>query len=318
MKTLPGPALVGAGVVVLATPAWFLSGYRLSLLALVITFAIASLAQNLLTGYADVPSLGNVAFFAISAYTTGSLVSLAHWSLGAAVAAGVLAAGALGLVVGLPALRISGIHLAIVTLALVFAGQEIMTQWDVNHDPSGVVVAVPAWLLQERGLYLSTLALGLVAYILVWNLLRSRSGRALLALSDNPEAAAASGVDGVSYRLSAFVFSGMLTGAAGVAYLYYTQTVTPGTFSPDLSLAFLTMMILGGSRSLGGSLLGAVIIGLLPQALDVLPASIGQVRVHDLGPGIFALLLLLTLRFFPEGIWNGLAHIAERHRGSEA
>jgi branched-chain amino acid transport system permease protein len=306
MRDLRFPAMLVVGGAALILPAFFVSAYRLGVLALVATYAIASLAQNLLSGYADVPSLGNVTFFGVSAYTAGSLVSLGHVPLALAAIVAILAAGGLGFVIGLPALRISGMHLAIVTLVLVFAGQEVMSQWDQHHNPSGVEVTSPDWLLQERGFYAAAVVLAVIAYLAVWNILRSRSGRAIKALSENPLAAAAVGIDPTRYRLQVFVVSGMLTGAAGIVFLYSTAHVNPATFSLDLSLAFLTMMILGGTSSLGGSLLGAVIIGLLPQLLDTFPAQLGNLRVQDLGPAIYALLLLLTLRFFPEGVWNAI------------
>jgi branched-chain amino acid transport system permease protein len=96
--------------------------------------------------------------------------------------------------------------------------------------------------------------------------------------------------------------------------LYYARTITPEGFSLDLSLAFLSMMVLGGTRSLHGSLLGAVIIGLLPQVLNALPATIGAFDVRGSASGIYALLLLLTLRFFPEGLWNAGARLWDRNR----
>jgi len=306
MRHLRWPVMLVAGGAALVLPEFFVSAYRLGILALVATYAIASLAQNLLSGYADVPSLGNVTFFGLSAYATGSLVSLGHVPIALAAFLAILTAGGLGFVIGLPALRISGMHLAIVTLVLVFAGQEVMSQWDQHHNPSGVEVSSPAWLLQERGFYAAAVVLAVIAYLVVWNILRSRSGRAIKALSENPFAAAAIGINPTRYRLQVFVVSGMLTGAAGIVFLYSTAHVNPATFSLDLSLAFLTMMILGGTRSLGGSLLGAVVIGLLPQVLDSFPTQLGNLRVQDLGPAIYALLLLLTLRFFPEGIWNAI------------
>lgn len=289
-----------------------LSPYRLGLLALVGAYAVASLAQNLLAGYAAIPSLGNVAFMATSAYTTASLISFGHVQPVPAMVLGIAAAGILGLVVGIPALRISGMHLAIVTVALVFVAVEVMGQWDQTHGQNGVSVSSPGWLLQERGLYLAAIVLSVISYASVWSILHSRSGRAILALSENPEAAAASGVNPVLYRLAAFALSGVLTGAAGIVYLYYSHTVTPGAFPLDLSLAFLTMMILGGTRSLAGSLLGALIIGLLPQALQALPPQIGRINVQQSASGIYALLLLLSLRVFPDGIWNGLKRLAPR------
>jgi branched-chain amino acid transport system permease protein len=298
----------------LALPLGTLSDYSLGVLALVTAYAVAALAQNLLSGYADIPSLGNVAFFAASAYTAAGLITLARLPVGIALLGGIAAAGLLGLCVGLPALRISGMHLAIVTVALVFVCAELMTQFDENHieASSGITISTPDWLLGARGLYIGAICIAAVCYVLIWNLLRSRTGRAITALSDNPYAAAAAGIDGTRHRLLAFVLSGVLTGVAGSIFLYYSQTVTPGAFPLDLSLAFLTMMILGGSRSIGGSIVGALIIGLLPQFLKLFPNQIGSIDVQNSLYGLYALLLLATLRFFPEGIWNVLARAAGR------
>jgi branched-chain amino acid transport system permease protein len=228
--------------------------------------------------------------------------------VGLALLVGVLAAGLLGLAVGLPALRISGMHLAIVTVALIFVGQEIMQQWNLSHARlnNGLTVTVSSPLLEDRGLYVSAVLVVALSYFLVWNMLRGRTGRALVALSENPIAAAAVGIDTTLYRLSAFVLSGLLTGVAGCIFLYYGLTVTPTEFTPDLSLAFLTMVILGGRRSLGGSLLGGLIIGFLPQALTLLPASVGGIDVQSSTSALYALLLLITLWLFPDGVWNTL------------
>jgi len=306
----PWPAI--ALVAVAAALSVFLSAYRLGLLALVVAYTVASLAQNLLSGYADVPSLGNVAFFAASGYSAAGMITFGHVPAAIALPLAVLAAGALGFIVGLPALRISGMHLAIVTVALVLVAHELLVQWDLAHGESGVTVSGPDWLLQERGLYLAALLVAAVAYLLTWNLLRSRSGRAILALSDNPYAALAVGINPTLYRLIAFVLSGILSGAAGIIYLYYSHTVTPDAFPLDLSLAFLTMMMLGGTRSLGGSLVGALIIGLLPQALTFLSQHAGQIDVQQWSYIIYAAMVLLVLRFMPEGIWHAVARRVSR------
>lgn len=309
-------SLIFPGIaVVLLVPVFVLSPYRLGLLALVAAYALASLAQNLLSGYADIPSLGNVAFFAASAFVAGALMTTGSAPPIVAVPGGVLAAGFLGFVAGLPALRVSGMHFAIVTLALVFVVQEIMVQWTLGHSTGGsggVSATGPTWLLGDNGLYIAAVLISVLCYYGLWNLLGSRAGRALLAVSDSPHAASAVGIDPRRYRLLAFLLSGLLTGVAGAVYLYYARTVTPTGFTLDLSLAFLTMMILGGSRSLPGSALGALIIGLLPQALGLLPAHIGSLNVQDSASGLYAILLLLALRFFPEGIWNAVAYRARR------
>lgn len=291
----------------LAVLALFLSSYRLGLITLVLAFAIASLAQNLLTGYADVPSLGNVVFLATSAYVTGGLLD--HTSLPAVVvfAVAIGCAAALGGIVGLPALRISGMHLAIVTVALVFATQQVLEQRDSVLPNQVLSVTSPSWMVEDRGLYLLAVIATAMTYFLIWNLLVSRTGRALIALSENPTAASCSGIDLTHYRLAAFMLSGAVSGVAGIIYLYHFQHVSHATFTIDLSLAFLTMMILGGTRSLGGSLVGAAIIGGLTISPQFLPAEVVHINVQESVYGLYALLLLVTLHFFPDGIWNTVA-----------
>lgn len=307
MKRPPAAPLAGILAAVALLPAVVMSPYRLGILALVACFTIASLAQDLLAGYASIPSLGNVAFFATSAYCTASLMTQGGLPVPIAMAVGVAAAGLVGLAIGLPALRISGMHLAIVTVAIVFVAQELMAQRDQSQGQTGVSVNAPQWLLGERGLYITAIVVAALCYCAVWNMLRSRSGRAVLAVSENPYAAQSVGINPTAYRLLAFVISGVITGIAGVVYLYYAHTVTPGAFPLDLSLAFLTMIIVGGSGSLGGSLLGAVLIGLLPQFLSIFPAEIARINVQESVSGIYAVLLLAALWFFPDGIWNVVA-----------
>lgn len=308
MRVAASPPLIAVlAALLLETPVAFLSSYHLGLLALVATFTIAALAQNLLTGYADVPSLGNVVFLAAAAYVTGTLLTQPSIPAGATFIIAIIASALLGLVVGLPALRISGMHLAIVTVALVFAAQELMAARDASLPDTVLSVHGPGWILHDRGLYALAVALAVLAYLLVWNLLHSRTGRALVALSENQTAASAAGIDPTRYRLLAFMLSGALSGLAGILYLYHFQHVSHATFTLDLSLAFLAMMFLGGTRSLGGSLLGGILIGGLTLSPQVLPATIAGIDVQQAVVGLYALLLLLTLRFFPAGIWNSIA-----------
>jgi branched-chain amino acid transport system permease protein len=305
-------AVAAALLVALLLAPFVLTGYALAVLTLVAIYAVAALAQNLLSGYANIPALGNVVFFAVSSYTCGSLIVIAHAPSAVSIAVGVLAAGAVGLLVGLPALRISGMHLAVVSVASVFVAQELMTGWAAGHDQiaASVPASQPTWLLQERPLYIVSTLVAATAFLIIWNLLHARSGRALLAISVSPPAAAASGIPVTHYRLASFVVSGLLTGVAGIVYLYYSQHVTPAFFSLDLSLALLTMIVVGGSRSLLGSLLGASIIGLLPQALKLFPSDVHGLSLSNSEPAIWAVMLLVTLWLFPEGLANALLNRA--------
>ena len=115
------------------------------------------------------------------------------------------------------------------------------------------------------------------------------------------------------YQLIACVSSGLLTGLAGAVYLYYARSVTPSSFPLALSLAFLAMIVIGGRRSLAGSIIGAVIIGLLPQLLARLPAHLGGICTQSATPLVYSILVLFALRFLPEGIWNAAtARLSDR------
>lgn len=304
-----------AGLAVLALPLGFLSAYDLGVLSLVCLFVVAALAQNVLTGYGGVASLGNAAFFGTGAFVTGSLVSAAGAPMFPAAAAGVAAAALLGLVTGLPTLRISGMYLAIVTVALVFVAQELMGNWDQAHLENGVTVNGPAWLLDERSLYLMSAATVFLIYIALHNFLGSRAGRSVQAVSTAPEAAAACGIAPTTTRLGLFVLSGALTGFAGVIYLFYAHAVTPGAFPLDLSLTFLTMVVVGGLRSLPGSVMGGILVALTPQALVSLPFSVGNVSAQGAAPALYAVALLISLNFFPLGLWNPLRTILTERFG---
>jgi ABC-type branched-subunit amino acid transport system permease subunit len=187
-----------------------------------------------------------------------------------------------------------------------------MSQQEAARGLAGITVTQPGWLLSERGLFLASLVISVAAYIAVRNFLNAAGGRQLIAGGENQISAAASGIDPVRSRMLAFVLSSALTGVAGVLYLYHVQTITPGAFPLDLSVAFLAMITIGGSGTLGGSLLGAAIIGLLPELLRVLPGTIGGVDIQQNVNALYALLLLAALRFFPDGVWPPMHALCER------
>jgi branched-chain amino acid transport system permease protein len=281
-----------------------LSSYDTGLVSLALIFSIASMAQTLLTGTANQPSLGNSAFLGISAYVMGALTSEAHWPFLAAAVLAVVAAALIGIAVGLPALRISGLYLAIATIALVFVVQEFLTQWDTIQGRASVDVVRPSWLASDRALYTLSLLVAAMLTLLLWNLLRSRVGRAFAAIRDSEVAAEAAGIPLSHYKTLAFALSGAITGIAGVLLAEYYQGVTPGAFSLSVSLSLLAMVVIGGLGSLPGAYMGAFIITLMPYVLDVLPTSIGPFNVHNAAPLLSALLLLLVLTFLPGGLWS--------------
>lgn len=320
MRAFTGPlpsgrsaALILAAVVCGVAAPFLLSPYNTGLASLALIFSIAAMAQTVLTGTANQPSLGNAAFLGIGAYATGALTSEAHWPLVAAGIGAVALAAVVGVGVGLPALRIAGVYLAIATIALVFVVQEILTQWDTFLGSASIAVARPAWLASDRALYALALVAAAIVTVLLWNVVHSRVGRAFVAMRDSEPAAEAVGIRLSHYKVVVFAASGAVTGVAGVLLALYDQGVTPASFGLTVSLSLLAMAVIGGLGSLAGAYIGAFVITLLPYALGGLPARVGTFDIHGSAPLISALLLLVTLAFLPGGLWS-LALLARARR----
>lgn len=285
----------------------FSAGFQLHRITLIGIFVIAAFAQNILTGYAAQASLGNAAFFGVGGYMLAWLTNdlgKPYWA-GILVAVGV--AAVVGILVGGPALRISGAYLAIATLGLVFVTVSLLDLWDTtagrqNYDLSNL----PALLTDDHTLYYTILVITVVLLWLGRNLLRSRVGRAWIAIRDSEAAAEAVGVNLARFKLLAFVVSAMLTGLAGALYATWATTASSSMASADQTIAFLTMIIVGGLGSITGSILGAIFVGFLPLLLGQLPSPLtigsAQIQVSTLTTGIYGMLLLLALVFFPSGL----------------
>jgi branched-chain amino acid transport system permease protein len=289
-----------------------LSGYWTSLLSLALIYAIAAMGQTVLTGTANQPSLGNSAFLLVGAYSFASFGSDLHMPFGLAVTCAIVLAVIIGLLVGLPTVRISGVYLAVATIALVFVCVELLNGWDAVLGRSGPTVVIPGWLAGERSLYYVTLLVAGLVTLLLWNLGRSRVGRTWRAMKLSEPAAVASGVRLTRYRLIAFAIVAGVTAAAGVLLSVYDTAVTPNSFDITVSLSLLSMAVIGGLGSLPGAYIGAFIVTLMPNILGALPTSIGSFYVHSATTLVSAVLLLLTLAFFPGGLWSLLSKLAEQ------
>ncbi len=285
----------------------FQAGFQLHRISLIGIYIIAALAQNVLTGYAAQPSLGNAAFFGVGAYLlawTNTDLHQPYW-LGIVIAMVVCAL--LGLIVGGPALRISGTYLAIATLGLVLVTQSLLDLWDkTNGRQSYDLTQLPLSLGDDHTLYVFIVVIVVAVLFFVRNILQSRVGRAWVAIRDNEAAAEAFGINLTTYKLLAFVISALLTGLAGALYATWATTASSSSSSADQTIAFLAMIVVGGLGSIVGSVIGAIFVGFLPLLLQQLPAivSAGPIRIQvtTLQSGIFGLLLLLALIFFPEGL----------------
>jgi branched-chain amino acid transport system permease protein len=274
---------LGLTVLVLAAAAalpFALSNFRLFQCAQVFIYAIALLGVNILIGYNGQFSLGHSAFYALGAYTTAIMID--QWSVpyGWTIpAAGVLCLVA-GFLFGIPALRLEGLYLALATFALALAVPQILKYFEHwTGGSQGIVLSKPSapWGLKinpDQWLYFLTLAVLVVLFALARNLLAGRTGRAIVAIRDNPIAAQAMGIDTALYKSLTFGVSAAYTGIAGALSALVIAFVAPDAFDVFLSITFVTGIVIGGLASISGAIFGALFIQFVPNwAQDISKAA---------------------------------------------
>lgn len=277
----PSPA--GWGVVGLLIVAWgvlpFVGGEYLfdAILTPFLALSLAGLGLNLLTGYAGQVSLGSAAFMAVGAYAAYNLhLRLPGLPFVVDVLLAGVAAAAVGIVFGLPSLRLRGFYLAVSTLAAQFFVQWVFNKvgWFSNYSASGIVSAPPpvvagVALDGPTGRYLFALGVVTAATFAVLRLVRSATGRAFIAVRDHETAARVVGVPVLRTKLTAFAASSFIIGVAGVLWSFaYLRTVEPAGFNLDRSFQILFIVIIGGLASVRGAFLGAALIVAFPLVLS--------------------------------------------------
>jgi branched-chain amino acid transport system permease protein len=285
--------------------------------AILIPFLILSLAAlglNILTGYAGQVSLGSAAFMAVGAFAAFNLILRVPGLpvLIAFAGAGLIAAG-VGIVFGLPSLRIKGFYLSVTTLAAQFVIEWALTKfaWFSNYNPSGVISAQKMVILGmpvEKPVSRYLLTLGVVSFLALAakNLVRSRVGRAWMAVRDMDVAAEVIGIPMLRTKLAAFAVSSFYCGVAGALWAFaYLGSVEPQAFDLTRSFQILFMIIIGGMGSILGSFLGAAFIVLLPIFLNVATHTLFSGRMSlasNLEIMVFGALIIFFLAVEPHGL----------------
>ena len=294
--------LLLALVVIACALPFALSSYRTFQFTLVMVYAIALLGLNILTGYNGQISLGHGAFYAIGAYSAAVLMDrfgAPYWATLPAAGAVCLVAGFL---FGLPALRLEGLYLALATFALGVAMPQLLKYKALEHwtgGVQGIVIAKPEApfgipINADQWLYFFTLAITAVMFVLGWNLLRGRVGRALVAIRDHHIAAEALGVNNALYKSLAFGVSAMYTGVAGALGAIAVQFVAPDSFNIFLSIMLLVGIVIGGLASIPGALYGALFIQFVPNIAD---------EVSKAAPwALFGIFMIIFIYLMPTGV----------------
>jgi branched-chain amino acid transport system permease protein len=304
MRHLPALVTVLAVAGVLAALPFLLSDYHVSLVAQVGIFFIAILGLNILTGYTGQISIGHGAFMAIGGYTTAVLSRDHHTNLVVTMLLAFAICFVVGLIVGLPALRLSGVYLALVTFALAISIPQIPLQYAGFLGGSGGVQS--SQTVDNLWIYAAAWTASAILFVLAWLILRGRIGRAFRAVRDSEIAAVASGVELPVYKTLAFGISAAYAGVAGSLFVLATNGFAqPSEFDVFLSLELLIGAAIAGLGSLWGILAGAAFVGLLPQISTSVPV-IGAQHGRDVVFGAAVILVMLVL---PDGFAGLLARI---------
>lgn len=306
----------------LAVPALTDDRYVLKVLAIVGVYVIVVTGMSLLFGYAGQISLGHAAFVGIGAYASGYLTKSAHWPWLAAVAAAVALAALGGLLLALPSLRLTGHYLAMATLgfgqiaSIVFVEAKSFTGG--VDGMSGIPLAsIGAYQFRSaEANYLLVWGTALLALVLAAGIASRRPGRAMRALRATELGALACGVDTVRVKVEAFVISAALGGLAGALYAHVIGFISPSTFSLDMSITLIAMVVLGGTRSLLGPALGAVALTLLHYP-DVVAPGLPRTTLALLQSweaDVYGVVLIAVMLLAPDGLAGVARALRSRRR----
>ena len=289
-----------------------LGRYELSILIEMGIAVIGALGLNLLIGYTGQISLGQGAFVAIGAYTSGLLAGTLGFPFLVTLPLAGLTAALLSLIVGVPSLRLKGLYLALGTLAFGFIIEYILYHWDLTRGDLGMAVpkiGTESFSIEtERQFFYLIMFFAAIATIVAKNIARTKIGRSFVAIRDRDTAAEAMGISLAKYKIMAFAVCAFYAGVAGSLMAYYQKWIVPGNFDISLSVAYIAMIVLGGVGTILGSILGAILITGIPHGIvyltDALRGSYPQLSnlVVDLKLGIFGLIIVLTLLFEPQGL----------------
>ena len=314
---------------------YLVGSYLQSQIVFVFIYAIVGVALIILTGFTGQASLGHAAFLAIGAYTAGFLQSQGISFIVYFPAAAIIT-GAVGAMVGFPALRLSGIYLVIATIAFAFIVEEILARWEsVTHGNEGMRVRTLDFLGQPvprdgDAFYFLCLLVLVGSILLALNLLRSPTGRAFIAIRDSETAAKSMGIDLARYKVKSFAISAALTGMAGVLFAHKMSFISPEMFTLLLSIEFIMVIIIGGAFGVHGAVLGAIFIVMvdpfltaLKDDVPVLGASLattlgmsseGAGKLRDtmsaigsaagLKGAIYGLIIMMFILFEPYGLYG--------------
>jgi len=303
---------LGVGLVVLAVVPFVMKNFYIFQITLAIIYAIAILGLNLLTGFNGQFSLGHSAFYAIGAYTAAIMMDGFDINYAWTLPAAAIVCFIFGFLFGLPALRLEGVYLALATFALAIAIPQMLKSSLVEHwtgGVQGITIIKPDApfglpLNSDQWLYLFTIIVAVVMYVCANNLVKSRTGRALIAIRDHPIAASAMGINVSLYKSLTFGVSALYTGVAGALGAIAISFVAPDSFTFSLAIALFVGLVVGGTGSIPGTFFGGLFVLFVP--------NIAEQFSKGLAGAVYGIILLLVIYLMPTGAAGMVRLISSR------
>ena len=289
---------VAFGVIAILVP-FALTAYQLQVAVMVGIFALLTLSLNVLSGYAGMISLGHAGFFLIGSYTSAILATRFGAPFPVSLLAATIVTALSGLLLAVPALKLSGHFLAVITIAFGLILHLLSVNLEFITNGVSGISGIPrpslgSWSMKsDMAYYWLVLAMLALVCLLVFAYVRSGYGRALRALRDDEIAAGCMGVNVNATKIHAFVISAAIAGIAGCLYAHYVRYINPESFTLDISIRILIMMVVGGVGSIAGSLIGALVVYVLPESLRFL---------QDYYYLVFGFVVMVLMLVLPKGL----------------
>lgn len=302
-----GWIVAGVATLLLALAPFMLGDYQTYLIVIWLIYSISGLGLNLPIGFGQMYSLGHGGFMLVGAYTTAIATSTWGWPFLPALALALLLAVVIGLLVGLPAMRLRLFSLAIVTFAFGYTLFHVVKSFNFTGGPQGLFLE-PLWLSTAfggRAIYFFALLVAVLGLLASYSIANSKSGRALLVIGENETVAKSLGINITYYKLAAFTFASVLGASAGAIHAVATSYVAPETYAAELSITMFAAVMIGGKGKLLGPFLGAAFIVGIPELTQ---AAQGLAEI------IYAVLFILVVTLSPGGILGMVEAVTARLR----
>ena len=314
IRTRPQWITLISFLIILGVFPFFASEYILAIAVTISIYIVAAMGLSILTGYCGQISMAHSAFMAIGAFTTGILTTKLGFSPWVALPCSGIVAGGIGLIFGVPSLRVKGLYLALITIGAQFIIMYVLLHWDsLTEGVTGISIQPmqigPLQLAGSESFYYVAVAMALIAAYLVRNIVRTRVGRAFVAIRDNDVAAEVMGVNVYAYKLLAFFLGCFFAGVGGGLWGIYVGVASVDHYSLMESVWFLAIVVIGGMGSVLGTVLGVVFIEVLKEVTVLLGPMAGNAfpAIQDsigtaLPPLVLGVMVIVILIFEPRGL----------------